>query len=377
MPGLVTPAYTTTASPWTFQLANLATGANVADITKLSERELKFGLSAPSTYAAKMDLAHPAMPLVAASPHFLVKAYRRNVLKEIFECQTGELVGNEQEHSVKITGQSAGYKELGMRHIGQSAVGTIFTNVDRVTAIAQALAEANTASDIGVRIGGATQSAGAVTAGPFRYKNLLQLINDLGRTLSGYDHWVTPLDPAIWGDVGALNMAPIRGALREHVTLEYGTGRANAREYKLFWNNSDRITRAICLPPSFPDNAGLKVKTAVNAYDGTAGIRRREALIDNDLPDDTLRQLLANEHVAVRAEPQQIFTIQPHVYDVSAPGRVPQFLQHYDIGDIVEGRIVDQGLVFLNALVRIYGATVNLDDAGVEEVTLVTVQEDS
>src|SRR5690242_13694552 len=97
------PSTNQAPAPWSFQMATL-TGTNLGDITGMTERSLRFGLSAPSTFEGKLDLAHPMMPSVMAYQDFLIKAYRRGALKEVFECQSGELVGNEQEHTVKLTG---------------------------------------------------------------------------------------------------------------------------------------------------------------------------------------------------------------------------------------------------------------------------------
>lgn len=370
---LPTPTPGTTPAPWNFQAATL-TGVPFGDITEMSDRKLTFGLSVPSTFEGKLDIAHPRMADIMTQQHFLIKGYRRGELKELWECQTGELVLNESERSIAITGQNASYKQLSQRYIGQSTTGFLVW-YERTAGIAAALAEANAAAETGIRIGTAA-SAGAVTAGPYRYKQLLELVNDLGKTLSGYDHWITSLDPNVWGGLtGLLNMAPLRGSYREDALLEYGTGRANARELKLLWKTGDRITRAISLPPSFPDNAALVAAVATNLSDNTAGIRRREALIESDLVDNSLRQALVNEHAYVREGVQQIFSMQPHVYD--GTGRTPEFLRDFDIGDIIEGRALEAGLVILDALVRVYGATIEIDNAGVETVTLTMVDEGS
>jgi hypothetical protein len=47
----------------------------------------------------------------------------------------------------------------------------------------------------------------------------------------------------------------------------------------------------------------------------------------------------------------------------------------YDVGDMLRGRVNDQNLLLLDGVVRVYKAEISLDDTGVEEVKLTTVDE--
>jgi len=366
-------------TPWRFELATLK-GVGLGELTGINNRKLTFQLNRPTTFEGTMDVHHPLMATMMnqANQHLLVKAYKRGTLMAQVEIASGELKGDATSHTIQLNGTCTAYARIKDRHIGKSAAGVTYTNFDRTQIVASALAEINAEKDSKVRMG-AGSSTSIVTAGPFRYKPFLQLVNELSNTITGFDHWITLAEPNIDpnGAYGYLNVSALRGTLRENAVLEYGTGRRNAREYGLQWDTSFRITRGLALPPSFPDNANLEVvsRTAVDyaAIEDTEGAGMREAIIEGDLVDTGLRQLLVDEHLSVRRYPRQLFVIHPHIY--TGDTKVPDFGFDYDIGDMIEGRVDDSGLVMLNAIVRVYKAECAINDEGVESVTLTTVDE--
>lgn len=582
---------------WRFEYATLA-GTALAEVTNVRSRRLTYQLNAPTTVEFTMNLLDPAMDDLLTNPHGLVKCYKRGVLRMVAEVTSLQLVGREGERSIRVLATEAPWIRLEKRLIGQAVNGAYYEAMDRAAIVVAALKEVNDIADTKVKTGSIAATSIA-TAGPFYFKPVGELIRDLGLPLNGYDWWYSPADPATDGAVGYLNISPLRGALRNDAIFEFGIGRTNVREYELQIDAQQIITRAISLPPSFPDNLGLEVVSApkldyrqlvvddspahywrlgetsgteakdemdinggtyvgftgefdiknsplgaiegdpnkskffdgINDYitmgytpftqgstrtfegwamltvttstlrllfasatattanacicqirpsdlsfvfnpvntdtpsewigawpgknrwvhwalifnDGanttelfingeSKGIRtqaktynaapgnlrigsmnatssrwqgrmdefavyesaltasqirehaiqsrsqgisatlgQREEVIEADLADADLRQLLVDEHVAVRTGPRNVFVFQPHVNDDT--GRVPSFLEDYDIGDIIRGRVNDSNLVVLDGLVRVYGAVVELDDEGTEAVTLTLVDE--
>jgi hypothetical protein len=154
--------------------------------------------------------------------------------------------------------------------------------------------------------------------------------------------------------------------------LEYGTGAANAREYQWLIHNESIINQAYALPPQFPDNVGNKIATATaSASIALRGLR--EEVIPTDLSDYTLRSQLATLHINLRKQPREQFIIQPA--QAIGDGRVPEFLDDYNIGDMIRGRVQDQGILMLDAMVRMYGVNVSLSDEGQETVDLTLIND--
>lgn len=364
--------YGNVAAPWRFELATLA-GARLGEITQVRDKKLTFRLNQAQTFEFTMDLAHPRMPDLVAQQHGLVKAYKRGVLMGVYEISTGQVGGSSDEHAVKVVATSTGEVRLAHRFIGQSSTGIAYTTTDRGAIVASILSTLNSVDDTKLRMGSVVPTSTA-TVGPWYFKGALEAIQELGATLYGYDYWFSPADPVVDpnGATGYLNIAPLRGGVREQGVFEFGSGRHNAKSYGWQFDNSGRISRAIALPSGYPNNLDLTVQTFEDAAT-TAAIGRREAIVQNDLVDPALRLALATEHVNVRKSPRQIFTFTPQVDD--SIGRTPSFGIDYDIGDIVHGRVKDSGLLVLDGFVRVYGAVLEIDDGGAEQPTLILVDE--
>lgn len=359
---------------WNFYLADLK-GNRLADLTRTKTRKVTTRLNKPTSVEFSMELFNPAMRFLMgqANQHLLVQATRSDVLIAQCEIAGGSMSGSDA--SIKVTGTDTAYQRLIGRHVGKSVIGTNFTG-DRTNIISQALTIVNAEKNSLVAMG-STGVTSTVTAGPYRYKPFLELLNELGNTLNGYDHWITPTSVPSTGIYGYLNTAALRGTFKPNVVFEYGTGQKNARDWSYKWDTLNRITRGIHLPPSFPENTGLSVierpTSPLVAIEDTEGLGRRESIIEGgDVYDTTLRNTLVDEHILVRQQPRALFEIQPAL---QAETGQPQPFVDYDIGDIIEARVLDNGLAFLDALVRIYGITIELDENGNETVTLLVVDE--
>lgn len=365
-------AFAAGAPKWRFELANLG-GTALGDLTQTMNRKVTTQLVKPGTIEFTVPAHHPEVTDLLANQHVYIKAYRENILQMVAETTALQVVGTAEERSIRVVATEAPWIMLMKRLIGKSTAGVTFTSLDRAEIARQILALVNAESNSKVQAGSITYAGSTATAGPWYYKKAMEAITELGAPLNGYDWWFTPLEPST-GNVGALNTAPVRGAYRPNAVLEYGTGRANAREYEWRITLGDRISRAYSLPPSYPNNSGLVVASSFDAVTELS-IGRREDLVEADLGDAAgdLRQDLTDETVNVRKNPKNVFLIQPAANDDT--GRVPQYLTDYDLGDIIEGRVLDQDVLMLDALVRVYGVEAEIDDLGNEQITVGLVDE--
>jgi hypothetical protein len=369
------------ANPWTFQLATHA-GVNIGDITGARERKLTFALNRPTTYEFTLDLQHAYADdlisyytSVTNQPGLIVKGYKFGLLKSVTEIVTAEIAGDNETHGIKCVAADAASLRIAQRLVGKSSAGVKFTSQERGSCVSQMLTTINTEFDTKVKMG-TIQPSSTVTAGPFYYKPFLETVQELGAAINGYDHWVAPADPTedAYGVLGYLNVAPIRGAMRDNAVFEYGTARANVADYKVQLDGSQRATIVYSVPAGYPNSNGLAVRaSSVDTSALAAVIGHREYVIDTELVDTNMRDTLINEHVTVRRFPRQVYTFNPHVND--GTGRVPDVLMDYDVGDMLRGRVNDQNLLLLDGVVRVYKAEISLDDTGVEEVKLTTVDE--
>jgi len=365
-------AFAMGAPKWRFELADL-TGTALGDLTQARDRKITQQLVKPTTIEFTLDTFHPEVYDLLYNQHVYIKAYRENQLITTCETTALQVIGQGEERSIRVVATEAPWVMLMKRLIGKSTAGITMEDMDRSTMAQVIVFFVNLEATSKVEVG-SVMSAGSTATATFTYKRAMEAITELGAPLNGFDWWFTPTEPST-GTVGRLNIAPIRGGYRPNAVFEYGTGRANAREYEWRIALGDRISRAYSLPPSYPKNSGLVVASSVDTAT-ELNIGRREDLIESDLGDAAgdLRQALTDEAVSIRKNPKNVFLIQPAPNDDT--GRVPQYLLDYDVGDIIEGRVQDQDILMLDALVRVYGVEVELDDLGNEQITLGLVQEE-
>lgn len=357
---------------WTFTLADMQRN-RLADLTLTKERKITTRLNRPTSLEVTMEMLNPAMSVLMNEPnqHLLIQARRNGTLITQSEIAAGDMAG--AAGTIKLSGTCTAYARLIPRHIGTVSPRE-WISTRRATVASQALGDLNTDKDTlivaNVVDAGAT---GLVSAGPYGFKPFFELLNEIGESDFGYDHYMVP-DASTAGLYGTLYIQSIRGTAKPNVVFEYGTGQRNARDWGLKWDTASRITRAISLPPGTGYSPITRPTSALTAIEDTEGIGRREAIVESDLYNTSLRTALLDEHIAVRQNPRQLFVIQPAISEQAA-GQ-PQPFVDYDVGDIIEGRVYDNGVVYLDAQVRIYGITITLDENGTESVELLLINED-
>lgn len=357
-------------------------GAAQGEILDAHERNFSFSLHSPNTISFNLLPQNQIVTNILLAKAGLITLWRDTTLAMTAELSRVRLNSGEDDHEVSVVATETMYPRLSHRLVGKSSAGLKgpTSATDQGTWLMQVLQTGtlnlNLEDESSLRPGTITAS-GNITGGTWRYKPFLELMQELGATVNGFDFYQRPLNPPDWPvTVGALtgtiDIAPIIGTTKSNVVFEYGLGARNASDYEYLIDSESMIDRAIGLPPEFPDNPGNKVATVTDAP-AVASRGLREEVIPTDLNDLTFRTQLAQLHVNLRKQPREQFVIQPSPASGSRP--VPKFLVDYNIGDTIRGRVQDQNRLLLDALVRVYGAQVNLDDEGVETIDLTVINE--
>lgn len=330
-------------------------------------RSLSFGLRTlpQSRFQVRMD--NPLAEQLASAECYL-KVYRDKSLQFFGPVISTEEVGNDQITSLAVTaaGQAWVFTE---RLVGKSNIGTKFTSLtDRAEIARQLIEEANTDSTTRVRTDPLSYSGSTATyqAGP--YKKLSVCIGELSNLLDGFDWKVIPQEPDGSGNIGVWYANPTLGTARPEAIFEYGVGRHNIADYKVQVTRDTQANRVW--------NPGTGLQSALSQSDAVSIAKwgLLEDVADLQLSDNDLRQKLVDEHVNVRKNPRRVVTFTPHVSDGTT--RVPQFLEDYDVGDVVVARAAQGNVVRFNGDFRVYGAEVNLDRNGTERVTLTLTDDE-
>lgn len=352
-------------------------GNRYGEVLDAHERVFNFNLQSPNTASFRLELVNPLVSQFLTNKEGLIFIYRNRKLAMTAELTAIEVTGDESDHSFTVVATETMYPRLLNRMVGQSSQGLQgpINPQDQGLWLMLQLEALNAINPTGLRDGVITPS-GNISGGAWRYKPWMELAQELAATINGFDMYQRPRDPAAAGNggvtTGAIDIASVIGNNRPNVVFDYGGMAANARAYQWLIHNADIINKGAVLPPSFPDSGGLKVATASDA--ASQSLRGlREQTISSDLSDFIMRQQLAQLHVALRKQPREQFIIQPGNADGSK--RVPQFLTDYNIGDTVRGRVQDQGILMLDALVRVYGVTATLTDEGMETIDLNVIND--
>lgn len=395
---------------WSFQLAARATGQSLGELRDAHSRTIRFPLNRTPTVQFTIDAAHPLATQVLGLDQVLLKAYDDSTGSKVLRF-IGPVVGyektrNGQGGTIAVTAAGPQWR-IDRRLIGKNASGATFgtTSVsllDRGEIMGRIIDALNTgeasniftdAGDTGVRRGTITASSTTFVS-DWRYKAAGEALADLSGTLDGPDWEIAPVEPTVDATglkIGALNASYAIGSSKPNVSFEFGTGRNNVAEWKDIGDAGTLATRAISLPPGFPDNA----TEAVLSWDDTAAITLRglyETVVSADLQTSDLRTKLIQDHVRVRKQPRRIVTFTPVAEDSSlalSERRVPALFGDYIVGDTIVFRAIERFPVYdsagtvtdtlevptVDALMRVYAADVQIDDNGVGQ-TQLTLQSD-
>jgi hypothetical protein len=355
-----------------------------ADMTKkgeipASERTINFKLNQASTVEFKVGLNESMGRTIAAAPYGfgLVGVYRNSTLQFIAETTSLQVIGEGNEQSVAIAAVESAFPLLNGFLMGNPYVQGVTSDI--VGDIRNALNSLSgvTGVDQGVNTASATAVGESILDG---VQTLLTYIQSFAFRASGFDFWAVYNEPNpafSYGSGGniiaTINTANIRGTTKPNAVFEYGANtRANLDKFTMTSTAGDNLVNVVYTngPNTSMGNGGFAADNPSSLLFGT-----KKAIISTEFDNIALNEAYADLQIAKRAYPRLVFGFTPSPSD--GTGRIPQFITDYDIGDIIPGKIVHEGVTLLNASVRIYGVTVTLDTSGMERIELTTTPDTS
>jgi hypothetical protein len=330
---------------------------------------------ATCSFTARMDNQH--INRLADADGF-VKLYRDTALQYVGPIITAEQTVDNSNQSIAVTSADIGWV-LTKRLAGKSSTGTVYSSATNVAAIAKAEIDAtNTMAETGLSTTVVSLTAGSArtyTAGP--YRPILEIVQELGAALNGFDWVIRPVENwangAVSGQkVGYLDAQTLLGQNRPTAVFEYGEDtRNNVLSFVRTRTRDYQANRVFHLRTDASDVLSRN-NTGAQA---TWGILE-DVINQYDISDANMRNDLLDEHVTIRGNPRDIIRLTPHI-DPGVTGRLPLPFVDYDIGDIVTARIVTGNQVRFAGQIRVYGINISVEDAtGFERVELV-LEDDS
>lgn len=348
----------------------------IAEIVNASERKVSIPLNRLDSASFRIRLDNPlALNIMTAAGY--VKAYRDDVLTFFGPIVTAEETGDANNASIVVNCMGAGWI-FGRRLVGKSATGTLFTAIDRASIIGSLIATVNSENNtgIGVDVGNTSASTATYVAGP--YKKLDEVINELAAGTAGFDWRVLPNENWVNGvkttdTIGAFYARPVIGEVAPEAVFEWGGGRNNVSGYTRTMNREQQANKLYHNAATGPDAPGYPTLT-VNDPTSITEFHELEDVVQADLLDPTLRAAILNAHLDVRSYPRHIVQFTPHI-DPGALGRLPNFGQHYTVGDQVRMRVQYNSQPRIDTLVRVWGVSFEIDNNGVERASMVLAEE--
>lgn len=363
---------------WNFILTDMQF-TPIGEITNAQNKNVTLALNKLDTLTFTIRSDNPLANTISSCRGF-IKAYRNNVLTYFGPIISAEEDGDEDGVTIVVTSAGAGW-----------ILTKRFLNLASPTATDRAVLAANAIrSTESITIGftllstiNEIDSYGSVSAGStvsfdlLGFKPVMDIITFLSAGTSGFDWRVLPREPYLSTGgapggykIGLFSAAPVIGSAKPNAVFEFGPNtRANIVSYKRL---VDRSTQANVV-------YGLQNSPSVRNYTQASDLSDTdwnvlEDLVDTDLTDLSLLTDLLDTHVAVRSEPRVLLDMQPH-FDPSNSGRVPSFGVDYDIGDSVRTRVVFGGLTRIDAMLRVWTVSFDIDAAGSERTTLTVVDQ--
>lgn len=232
---------------------------------------------------------------------------------------------------------------------------------------------------VGAPVGYTGISKGSRTASingfyvPPANKNAAEAIAELHVGVGSFEYKLTPTEPTNvagnggWPQIATLDIAPVIGQSRPDAVFEYGTTRANVASYSRQVSRDGLMNRGIVTVNGWPDGTTEVQSDRQDATSMTARGLFEDVVPEGGITDITLRDSLADYHLAIRKQPRQIITFRP----TSNAGVIP--LVDYFVGDSVRARAVVAGTVRFDATFRIWGINFDVDKNGDESVELELV----
>lgn len=185
-----------------------------------------------------------------------------------------------------------------------------------------------------------------------------------------FDFEIAPIEPTadVAGypgtlpTIGTMNVRYQIGTSKPEVIFEYGSGNRSSKGYKRIIDRNGLVNIAYVLPEGFEGGVTTAGELALDSDQISVDARGTfEEVVPADFGNSQLRQALAESHVDVRKIPRHVITFEPS-------DQAPVFGTDYIVGDFVTGRGKINGVVRFNALFRVYGVEISVNDEGKADV---------
>lgn len=354
---------------WRFMLTDLH-GVVLGELTNTSSRQVTLPLNRVPTASFQILANHYLAPYFMDNTwDGLLKCYRNNTLRfigpivstnEAFDSNSQTIAVNAASPLWRLT-----YRLLGTSPTGFS-YGNASTTYDMGFIAQQVLAAANAVEYTGISSGSTVASVNS-SVGTWWYKDALTALGEMSVTNDSFDFECAPTEPTSvgqpWPQIGVFNVMPTLGTTKPNAIFEYGTSPGNVVSYGRQIDRTAMCTFGYIQQPAVSDYSGV-----LTSSDATAIAARGifQALIDNGGVEWTvLRQAIADMNVQVRKVARQVVTFVP------APNSLIKPFDDYGVGDQVRARIIGPtGIVALDAMMRVWGITIAINDNGDEEPSL-------
>lgn len=387
---------------WTYIICN-RDGTTQREVLNVKDRQITFPLNRLPTASGRIRIDNPLAFSVMDSDK-LLKVYRGTTLKFCGPIISGEESADNNEQIIQFNAVG-GFYYVQNRLLGKQSSAWSYGTATAVAGDPNSGPKKR--SSIAMKVLNSVNSAGAATTdgggftgvlggtengvgsapanasyGPVTFSPAGDAIVELSQAYDGFDWEVTPTEPSVVASpvqnplytggpvptqLGTFNTwYPRKGVTRNNVVLEYGANRPQVSGYKRTSSKESLLTYGYILPPGWPTSStpGDNPLTATAAPGVLDARGRIESVIPTEQTAANLRQQLVNEHVAVRQSARQVVTF------TLAQNALPSAFASYDTGDFVRARAVMNGIVRFDYMFRIWGITVNLDEAGNEQIEL-------
>jgi hypothetical protein len=379
----------------------------VGEMLNVYDRKLAIPLNRLSTASYRLRLDHPFAEALQYSGGY-IKIYRDDELLFYGPNVSVQETVSKDSQTVAVNAVDGGWV-MQKRLIGKSKTGYTYTAADnRGTSAGKTIGLMNTDGESRlaawpnftfltpgkyVNFGAFTSGGGLVGSRIYttpalasgltgvytaQFKTAMEVVRDLSVGQDGFDWSIVPFDNHATGvaswlkdKIGEFRAWPLRGQDRENAVFEWGTGRNNIESYTRSVNRETHANKIYHIAAPGPDAPGYPVVSAIDPT-SISSWGLLEDLASADLLEPTLRQRLVDEHKRVRAQPRQTVEITPHVY---RQGIMPNFNKDFEVGDNVRTRIKYGNRVMLDALVRVWGVTFDVDTSGSERMSLMLSEE--
>lgn len=376
--------------PWQFTATDL-NGNTLGDLTQASARSVYLPLMRVPTLSVTLPMTSDMAPLLAATPT-MIQATRidpytnqKDLAFNGYVVSSEESVGSEGQ---TIAVNAAGPLWLLSKRIipistmkGNQQIGSESSLQNLGNIAYTILSDVNGYDFTGIEAGTNTCSnTGWYSISP--WKIAAEAINELCSGLNTFEYHIQPTYPTAsggvggWPTIGRMHIADKVGEAKPDLVFEYGVGLPSIAGYSRPITKDSMANSVWISVQGWPDGIEKVSGTSDDKYsvqhsNDTTSIstwhRFDDVVNDAGILDDNLRKQVADYHVLARKQPKQQITF------TTAQNARPSPLVDYVPGDVIRARAVIRGDVRFDALFRIWGMTINIDENGNESVDLELV----